>query len=60
MLVILAELMRRIVDLKKIRETIISSNLEPDVLVAALCWVDMEIAEHERFLEESLDQDQAA
>jgi hypothetical protein len=56
MLVILAELMRRIVDLKMMRETIIGSSLDPDVLVAALCWVDMEIAEHERFLEDSLKE----
>jgi hypothetical protein len=43
-----AELMRRIIDLNLLRETIIVSDLEPETLVAALCWVDMEIAEHER------------
>jgi hypothetical protein len=43
-----AELMRRITDLKVLRETIIASDLEPEILVAALCWVDVEIADHER------------
>jgi len=56
MLVDQAELALRIKELKELREKIIESNLEPDILVAATCWVDMEIAEHERFLKESLDQ----
>lgn len=54
MLIELAELMRRIKDLKQLRETIIASDLEPDTLVAALCWVDMEIAEHERYMDQGV------
>jgi len=54
LLINLAELMRRIKDLKELRETIITSDLEPETLVAALCWVDMEIAEHERYMDQAV------
>jgi hypothetical protein len=54
LLINLAELMRRIKDLKVLQEIILDSDLDRDTLVAALCWVGMEIAEHERFLEKAV------
>lgn len=46
------ELMKRIGDLKAFRWRLVNGKTDPDVLPAALDWLDSTIAEHERDLDE--------
>lgn len=45
------EIMRRIADLKAMRWTLINTRTDPEIFPAALDWLDMTIAEHERDLD---------
>lgn len=47
----MAEIMKRIAELRVMRWRVATGKFDPEVQPAALDWIDMTIAEHERDIE---------
>jgi len=54
------EIMRRISELKAMRWVLVNNKMDPELLPAAIDWIDMTIAEHEADLEAIIKRIDAA